>query len=137
MATRTKFEIKQGASFAFRMVWATIDLRLYNVYLQVRPDYASTAAKAALAPLISISLVDGVSDPLGAITYVSGEGGFDTAEFVLSADLTTLLTNQDDSQKTPSHKADVFLVKISDPAKNRVRPLDIDIYVIPRTTVVE
>lgn len=137
MATRTKFEIKQGASFTFRLTWPTIDLRDYNIYFQVRPEYASSPAKAALDPLISVSMIGGTSDPANAITYVSGEGGYDTATITLSADQTVLLVNQDDAQKVASHKADVFLVKISDPTRNRVRPADFDVYAIPRTTVVE
>lgn len=137
MATRTKLEIKQGASFTFRLTWPTIDLTLYDIYFQVRPEYASSAAKAALEPLISLSMVDGVSTPADAMMYVSGDGITETVAITISADQTVLLVNQDDAQKMASHKADVFLVKISDPTRNRVRPADFDVYAIPRTTVVE
>lgn len=133
---RKRLPITQGATGRFTLRWPGTDLTLYNVYLQVRRSFAATTEQAAEAPLIALSLVDGVSVD-DAIAYGTAVDGIqDSLTIVIGADKTVLLINPDYNTMSASHKCDVLLVKKTAAAKDRVRIADFDVFVEPRVTVV-
>lgn len=133
---RARLTVKQGATGRFTLRWEGIDLTLYNVYVQFRRSFASSSDRAAETPLIDLSLVNGSSTG-NAITYGAAVAGIqDSVAVVIPADKTALLVNQDYNTETPSHKADVLLVKKTDATADRVRIAEFDVFVDPRVTVV-
>lgn len=133
---RVELRVKQGATGRFTLRWAGTDLTLYNVYIQFRRSFASSTERAAETPLIDLSLVNGSSTG-NAIAYGPAvEGIQDSLTVVIPADKTALLINQDYNAETPSHKADVLLVKKTDATANRIRIAEFDVFVEPRVTVV-
>lgn len=134
---RVALTIKQGATGRFTLRWAGTDLTLYNVYLQFRRSFASSAERAVETPLIDLSLVNNTSVG-NAIAYGAAVSGIqDSLTIVIPADKTALLVNQDYNAETPTHKADVLLVKKTDATAERVRIAEFDVFVEPRVTVVE
>ena len=136
--SRVLLKIKQGAVARFTLRWPAADLTLYDIYIQFRPTWGSSVAFAAKEPIFELKLEAGTSTPAGAITYGDAVDGIqDSIAVVIGADLTALLPNQDPANGKKTHKADVLLVLISDPAKERVRLAEFDVLVDPRVTVVE
>lgn len=131
---RKKLTVKQGATRRFSLRWPGVNLLLYDIYCQVRVDYASSAAKAAAEPLFECSLVDSVED--GMAYGAAVDGIVDTVVVTFGADKTALLVNQSNDQDRPSHRSDAFFVRRSDAVVTRISPYDFDVHVTPRTTVV-
>lgn len=132
-----RLDVKQGATCTFTMRWVGVSLLPYDVYLQVRSDYASTAAQAAEDAIFSVSLVDGVTDH-DAVAYGAAiDGIVDSVSVSLHADKTVLLENADGDLRNPQYRADAFLVSRTDPTRIRECPVSFDVYVTPRVTVPE
>lgn len=133
---RQRLEVKQGASVYFTVRWPGFDLTAYDVYFQVRKQFASSVAEAAKEPVFALSLVSNSSVD-NAIQYGDAvESVVDSVRVQLHADKTALLENQEATVTGAQYLADLFLVSKTDSTRVRQRPADFDIFVDPRVTVV-
>jgi hypothetical protein len=125
---RSKITVRQGTTHTFTVEWPTVDLRDYNIYLQIRSDFASSVAAAEIDPIGEVSNVADIAAGIERVTN-------NKVRVTLTPSITVLLENQDNDTRQALYRADVLLIAKVGGA--RTRPVNIDIYVDPRTTVVE
>lgn len=130
---RKKIEARQGATTSFTVRWPGVDLTAYSVRCAVRLDYASDAVAEVTPDIFQVTLIEG--DETDGIVYgAEVDDIVDSVQITWGADLTELLENQSNEQKSATHVSDVLLIHDADPDTLRMRPALFDVYVIPQVT---